>query len=49
MFDIQIEQQILNNKNKELQNTYTGESVLSSGQINANNEKIAEHPSKSLI
>jgi len=48
MFDIQIEQQILRNKNDKLKSTYTGDNVLSSGQIAVNEEKIAELEAEKL-
>ena len=48
MFDIQIEQQVLRNKNEKLKSSYTGDNVLSAGQIAVNDEKIAELEAEKL-
>ncbi len=48
MFDIQIEQQVLRNKNEKLKSSYTGDNVLSAGQMAVNNEKIAELEAEKL-
>ena len=48
MFNIQIKQQELRNKNKKLKSSYTGDNVLSAGQTAVNNEKIAELEAEKL-